>query len=104
MKNLTACAAASVALAGFTATAVAHANVSTPPQTGCPAGYQVLQLGIDVTAEQGYHAPFVLDAAGNNNGIVCGLPLPEAACVAQDKGPCPVPVFYNFVDDTITKK
>jgi hypothetical protein len=102
MKKQIVSAAASLTVAAFAATAAAQAT--TPLSSGCPARYQLLQLGVDLTREAGYRAVFDLDAAGNANGYVCGLPLPDAACVALAGGPCPVPVFYNFVDDTITKR
>ena len=104
MKKQIVSAAATLTVAAFAATAAARAGATTPLQSGCPAGYQLLQLGVDLTHEAGYRAVFDLDAAGNANNYVCGLPLPERACVALAGGPCPVPVFYNFVDDTITKR
>jgi hypothetical protein len=96
--------AASLRAAALAATAAPHAEAPRRLSSGCPARYQLLQLGVDLTREAGYRAVFDLDAAGNANGYVCGLPLPDAACVALAGGPCPVPVFYNFVDDTITKR
>ena len=43
--------------------------------------------------------PFRLDAAGNNNGIVCAHAVPEALRLAQCGPDCPVPVLYLFRDD-----
>jgi hypothetical protein len=71
---------------------------ANPTQTSCPSGYQVLSVA-DLTA-QGYHVPAQADDpanGGNGDGLVCGLPLPDAAC-----GPdCPVPIFYNFLDNNL---
>ena len=91
---------AAVALA--TAAAVAAAADATPVKTGCPAKYHVLSVG-DLTA-LGYQVPAFLDAVengGNGNGYVCGLPLPDAACLAAQPGhtSCPVPVLYQFKED-----
>ena len=93
-------AGAAFALASAAATAAAVG--ATPVKTGCPASYHVLSVG-ELSA-LGYEVPAFLDAVengGNGNGYVCGLPLPEAACVAAQPGhtSCPVPVLYQFKED-----
>jgi hypothetical protein len=77
----------------------ASADVSqTPVTTGCPTGTPPLSLAF--LASQGpYQLPFRLDAAGNNNGIVCAHAVPEALRLAQCGPDCPVPVLYLFRDD-----
>ena len=73
---------------------------SLPTETGCPAGQA---LTLDFLREVGgYNFPFVIDAEGNNDGIVCGHPVSQAQ---YDKlcpdGSCGVPVIYNFRDNTL---
>ena len=77
----------------------ASAAPATPPTvTGCPAGY--LHLSVTFLEGQGpYMAPRAIDQAGNDNGFVCGRPLPPAAAEQACGGPCPVPVIYLFRDD-----
>jgi hypothetical protein len=74
------------------------APAQTPPETGCPAGYQHLSV-TSLEAQGPYMAPRAIDTGGNNNGFVCGLPLPPAAAEQACGGPCPVPVIYLFRDD-----
>jgi hypothetical protein len=82
---------------GVAGTAVAAPD-ATPTQTGCPAGYQ--HLSVEWLESQGpYMAPAAIDTAGNNNGFVCGRPLPPAAAEQACGGPCLVPVVYLFRDD-----
>jgi len=49
----------------------------------------------------GYLAPFQIDAEGNNDRIVCGVPLPD---VYQEIffPTSTVPVIYLFRDNTVT--
>jgi hypothetical protein len=44
--------------------------------------------------------PGQIDAAGNNDGLVCALPLPDAFCTAMGFDPCPVETVYLFSDNT----
>jgi hypothetical protein len=44
--------------------------------------------------------PVVVDAQGNQDGIVCRLAMPEAFRTARCGDACPVPVIYNWQDDT----
>lgn len=95
--------AALAATASLLPTAPALA-VDTPPETGCPASNEVLVVA-DLTA-LGYRAPAQVDAAGNNNGLVCGKPLSPAAQEQFCKkivGGCTVPIIYQFRDDDITR-
>jgi hypothetical protein len=80
------------------ANAAVAAPVQTPTETGCPAGYQHLSV-TDLEARAPYMAPRAIDMGGNNNGFVCGLPLPAAAAEQACGGPCPVPVVFLFRDD-----
>jgi hypothetical protein len=50
----------------------------------------------------GYRVPFIIDAEGNNDGIVCGHPFNETQYnkFCPD-GSCGVPVIYNFRDNTL---
>ena len=97
-STLTLAAALAVAAISVPA-ATASADVSqTPVATGCPTGTPPLSLAF--LASQGpYQLPFRLDAAGNNNGIICAHAVPEAARLAHCGPDCPVPVLYLFRDD-----
>ena len=56
---------------------------ATPPDTGCPSGYRVLDVAS--LTEQGYQLPAIIDDpanGGNGNGLMCGLPLPPAVANA----------------------
>jgi hypothetical protein len=77
----------------------ARADVSqTPVATGCPAGYAHMSLD-ELLAAGPYFVARRVDAAGNDNGSVCALALPEAARLALCGASCPVPVLYQFTDD-----
>jgi hypothetical protein len=91
--------AAVVLAAGPLAATAAADPPPVPTETGCAVGQA---LTLDFLREVGgYNVPFLIDAAGNNDGIVCGVPLPDAyreIC-------CPtatVPVIYLFRDNTVT--
>lgn len=91
-----------VAAAGTARAAVSH----TPTATGCPAAYD-LQAVSWFEAQAPYKLPRLVDTAGNDNGYVCSLALPDAyrdadcmtggtiACILEQLG---LPV-YHFVDD-----
>ena len=88
-----------VALALMVAVALpagsAHADVSdTPVATGCAAGFD--HLSVASLEAQGY-APDIFDL--NNNGFVCGLPLPDGFHQQLCGSLCSVPVSYMFRDD-----
>lgn len=75
---------------------------ATPVETGCASGYDTLSLSWLAT-QGGYRVPFELDAAGNNNGLVCAKAFNETVyehnfCADG----CTVPVIYNFYDDNLT--
>ena len=87
-------------LAGPLTAAAAADTPSLPTETGCPAGQA---LTLDFLREVGgYNVPFILDAEGNNDGIVCGLPVPEAQYnkLCPDGG-CGVPVIYLFSENRL---
>jgi hypothetical protein len=66
--------AAVAALVGGTA----RADVSeTPVATACPAGYEHLSVA-SLEAAGPYIVPRRVDTAGNNNGSICGLALPDS--------------------------
>jgi hypothetical protein len=46
--------------------------------------------------------PVQIDAAGNHDGIFCGVPLPEAYRKVQAPAAA-VPVIYLFRDNTVTE-
>jgi len=81
----------------LTATAVAD-TPPLPTETGCPVGQA---LTLDYLGQFGYQAPFQIDAEGNNDGIVCGVPLPDV--YREIFFPTStVPVIYLFSDNTVT--
>ena len=81
-----------------TATAAA-APPELPTETGCPAGYQVLVVS-DLLA-MGYVLPGALDAEGNQDNLVCGLPLPEPVRQQLCGPDCPIPVLYLFDENDL---
>ena len=89
------------------AVGTARADVSqTPVATACPAGYEHLSVA-SLEAAGPYILPRRVDTAGNNNGYVCGLALPDSvrevhckhgglvACILAQLG---LPL-YEFKDD-----
>jgi hypothetical protein len=85
----------------------ARADVSrTPVATACPTAYELLSVG-SLEAAAPYRLPRRVDMAGNNNGSVCGLALPDSvrdsdcknggtvACILAQLG---LPL-YRFTDD-----
>ena len=89
--------ALAIALAVVVPTSSASADVSqTPIATGCAAGWDL--LNVDAMTAQGYHLPSAVDASGNQNGFVCGLPLPAGFNHHVCGSDCP-PVLYYFTDD-----
>ena len=91
----------SAALVGGPLTATAAADTpSLPTETGCPAG---TALTLDFLREVGgYRVPFIIDAEGNNDGIVCGHAVSDAQYnkLCPD-GICGVPVIYGFRDNIL---
>ena len=95
--------AAVAALVGGTARAD---GAQTPVTTACPAAYEHLSVA-SLEASGPYILPRLVDTAGNNNGSVCGLALPDSvrevhckhggvvACILAQLG---LPL-YEFKDD-----
>jgi len=83
--------------------AAATAAADTPPrpiETGCPVGQA---LTLDYLRQFDYRVPFQIDAEGNNDGIVCGVPLPDV--YREIFFPTStVPVIYLFSDNTVTNR
>lgn len=103
-RTSTALTAAVLALgaAGVTAGGPAAAS-PTPALTGCPTDGGFLLLSLAFLASQGpYQQPFALDAAGNNDGNVCGKPATQLVTDHVCGSPCVVPVLYNFIDNHLT--
>lgn len=77
----------------------------TPVATGCPAGFTKLSVAW-LEAAGPYKEPALIDAAGNDDGYVCALALPDAvrdAWCANGRGGCLLEQLglplYQFVDD-----
>jgi hypothetical protein len=69
-----------VAVAATLAVATARADVSqTPNATGCPAGYELLNVAaLEASGPYPDHVFGGTDRAGNNDGFVCGNAQPVA--------------------------
>lgn len=90
---------AALAAGPLAATAAAD-TPALPTETGCPVGQE---LTLEYLSQFGYRVPFQIDAEGNNDGVVCGVPLPEAyRALFCPLDPCQVPVIYLFRDNTVT--
>lgn len=94
-------------LAAVAAAGTARADAAqTPTATGCPAAYELKAVSW-FEAQAPYKLPRQVDTAGNDNGYVCSLALPDGyrdadcmlggtiACILEQLG---LPV-YHFVDD-----
>jgi hypothetical protein len=88
---------AALAAGPLAATAAAD-TPALPTETGCPVGQA---LTLDYLSQFDYNIPFIIDAEGNNDRIVCGVPLPEAYQEVQFPN-ATVPVIYLFRDNTVT--
>jgi hypothetical protein len=97
-RSLSVLSVAAALVAWPLAATAAAAPPPLPTETGCPVGQA---LSLDFLGPLGYQVPFQIDAAGNNDGIVCGVPLPEA--YREHFFPtATVPVIYLFRDNTVT--
>jgi hypothetical protein len=74
------------------------AAVPTPVETGCAAGFE--QLSVQTLTALGYRLPSELDAAGNQDGWVCGHAFVEAA-KDQLCPDCPREILYLFGDNDV---
>jgi hypothetical protein len=102
MRRLTTALLLALLLALGLLTATAAPAAAIPTETGCPSSSQVLSVAELIPL--GYRAPAIIDDpanGGNGNGLVCGLPLPEAYRQATCGPDCPVPVIYLFSDDNL---
>jgi hypothetical protein len=73
-------------------------QLGSPTVNGCPSGFEALTLA-DL-ALYSYHLPFVLDASGNGDGIVCGKPLEPQEQAARFPD-AHVPVVFDFTDNDL---
>jgi len=101
-RSLPACIAATTAALALAGVAgafdqdVIPYQAGSPTANGCPSGYEALTL-TDL-AKYSYHLPFVLDASGTGDGIVCGKPLsPKEQAVRFPD--VPVPIVFDFTDN-----
>jgi hypothetical protein len=95
-----------IATAASLAVGTARANVQTPIATACPAAFDLLPVD-GFEAQAPYKLPRLVDTAGNQDGFVCALALPDAArdadcrtggqiaCILAQLG---LPL-YHFVDN-----
>lgn len=80
----------------------APAGADVPKDTGCPAGWDTLQVA-ELTA-LGYHVGEFVDQPGNNDGVVCGRVINDVRSDQICGGPCRVPILYSFTDNTVTRR
>jgi hypothetical protein len=66
----------------------------------CPAAWQ-LRTVESLAATGNAPVPGQIDAAGNADGFVCALALPDAVCIAAGYDPCPVETLYQFRDNDL---
>ena len=100
IRRLTTTLLVGLLLALSLGTATAAAAPPLPTETGCPAGYQVLVVS-DLVALGYLELPEAIDAAGNQDGLICGLPLPEAVRQQLCGPDCPIPVTYIFDENDL---
>jgi hypothetical protein len=97
---------AALAVSAALFTAVPALAVDTPPETGCPAAYDVMTVA-ELEATGHSPAPRNVDAAGNGNGLVCTRPFAEAAneqlCRLAPGGLCVVDQIYFYLDDNVAQ-
>jgi len=100
-------AGVTIAASAALAVGTARADVSqTPVATACPAGYERLSVA-SLEAAAPYRLARRVDTAGNDNGYVCGLALPDSVRDADCKNGGPVACIlaqlglplYHFKDD-----
>lgn len=73
-------------------------------ETGCASGYSTMSVSW-LGTQGGYRVPSELDAAGNNNGLVCAKAFNELVYehnFCRDR--CTVPIIYNFYEDDLTPR
>jgi hypothetical protein len=100
-RTAVAIATTCLAVAGTVAVTAPNASAATPRATGCPTSYETLSVAW--LASQGpYQLPFVLDAAGNGDGSVCGKALGDLVTQKTCGSPCHVPMIYTFIDNDLT--
>jgi hypothetical protein len=75
---------------------------ATPPEGGCPSGFETLSVEWLESQSPNYHLPRQLDESGNQDGYVCGKPQNDHAAENYCDGPCPVPTLYNFQENDRT--
>jgi hypothetical protein len=81
---------------------------NTPAQTGCPTAYALLSVTA-LEAQGPYQLPALVDGDGNNDGYVCGFPLPAGAekadCQIGSTVACELIALglptYRFVDNDL---
>jgi hypothetical protein len=96
MRHLRVAAVTVLLAMGLLAT-VPLPSAGAKASTGCPAGYQYRSVE-SLAATGNAPVPGQIDAAGNADGFVCALPLPDPVCPID---PCPVETLYLFRDNDV---
>ena len=93
--------ATSVSLTAALMAVSAAPSASAKTTNGCPAGWDHRTVA-SLLATGNAPVPGQIDAAGNNDGSVCALPLPDAFCLrVLGFDPCPVATIYLFRDNDV---
>jgi hypothetical protein len=102
-----------IVASGTVAASAAFADSQPPPtKDGCPQGYQLLYVArLEMISNNNYPLAAHVDSTGNDNGKVCGDPLPpdpqQAFCNKEGPGSpaCELMVqglpSYGFLDDQV---
>ncbi len=85
-----------ISLAGLFVTVGTASPAMAKPTSACPEGLWELRTVASLAATGNAPVPGQVDAAGNNDGLVCALPLPDAVCPTD---PCPVETIYRYMDN-----
>jgi hypothetical protein len=112
LRTITAALAAGVLIVAALEAGVATADPApiNPNVTACPAAYELLSV-TSLEATGPYVLPRRVDSAGNNDGLVCGLPMPTSTLEADCKNGGTVACLlaqlglplYRFKDNHVTQ-
>ena len=99
-KRTTVAVATSALAVAWLSLGLASSTAVADTTNRCPAGWQLRTVG-SLAATGNAPVPSQVDAAGNADGSVCALPLPDAVCIAMGFDPCPVATLYQFRDNDL---
>jgi hypothetical protein len=100
IKRTAVAAAIGTLAVGWLALGIGSSTAVADTANRCPAAWQ-LRTVESLAATGNAPVPGQIDAAGNADGFVCALPLPDAVCIAAGFDPCPVETLYQFRDNNL---